>query len=131
MPAVCVQSHQQRLSPLLSPAQSSVAVSHGRDTFTDSALPLKAKTGPRLGIGARLLLRICLFWGAVYAGSTSAGSLGNFPLAESNQPLSTGEGSVFIHGSFMLWQCHVWNFGLSYRRSPCERTCVSLPPAPP
>lgn len=52
-----------------------------------------------------------------YASSASMGSLGNFSPAGSSQPLLTTDGSAFIHGSLIVWQCQVWNFRLSYMRS--------------
>lgn len=65
----------------------------------------ESRLAPGLASVLQLLLIILLFCCTVYAGSTSIGSLGNFPLAESRQPLSIADGSVFIHGSFMVWRC--------------------------
>lgn len=70
------------VSPLLFISFALEFLLRGGVTCQLSALPLKAEIGPRLSI--RLLLIILLFCCTIYAGSTSIGSLGNFPLAESS-----------------------------------------------
>lgn len=130
MSAIYLELNQQRGVPLLHLLCFSVA--HRGVTCHLSALPLKAQTGRGLSPPVlQLLLIILLFCCTIYAGSTSIGSLGNFPPAESSQPLLTTDGSVFIHGSFMVWRSQVWNFRLSYMRSfVWVHVCVCSPTPP-